>query len=179
MIEETKKSIASQYIAAFLTLQKCIDQCPTKTWATRVANNDYSQSLFHALFFGDLYLGNNIDAMKSQAFHLEHSDEFDDYEELSHSKPVNKYSREFVQAYLDFCTAKSQAIVGAETADSLVAQVDSPWHTFSRLEMHVYNIRHLQHHAAQLILRLRLEHDPEIGWDRNGYDHLTPDDEAD
>lgn len=173
MIEVTKRSIASQYEAAFLTLQKCIDQCPEDSWNRPVANRAYSQSLFHALFFGDLYLGPNMDSMKQQEFHREYEEVFSGYEELNHhEEPVNTYDRKFVQAYLDFCRSKAKVEIQAETQDSLTAQVDSPWHSFSRLEMHVYNIRHLQHHGAQLILRLRLNHNPEIAWVRNGYDHL-------
>lgn len=173
MIEVTKQSIASQFEAAFLTLQKCIDQCPDESWHQPVANRVYSQSLFHALFFGDLYLGESMERMKEQDFHRAHSEEFSDYEELKYDvEPVKTYERSFVQTYLDFCRSKAKLEVGGESEDSLLAQVNSPWHTFSRLEMHVYNIRHLQHHGAQLILRLRLNHNPEIDWVRNGYDHL-------
>lgn len=174
MLEATKQSIASQYYAAFLTLQKCIDDCPDETWQKPVANNPYSQSLFHGLFFGDLYLSQNMDAMKAQPFHQQHAENFEGYEELKHQHISERlYDREFIQAYLDFCLTKSQSEVAAETEATLAARVDSPWHSFSRLEMHIYNIRHLQHHAAQLILRLRIEHNPEIGWVRNGYDHLN------
>lgn len=173
MFEITKQSIASQFEAAFLTLQKCIDQCPDESWNQPVANNAYSQSLFHALFFGDLYLGDTIEAMKEQGFHLEHAEIFEGYEELKHHhEPQKTYDRAFVQSYLNFCRDKAKSELAAETEDSLTAQVNSPWHTFSRLEMHVYNIRHLQHHGAQLILRLRINHNPEIAWVRNGYDHL-------
>jgi hypothetical protein len=34
----------------------------------------------------------------------------------------------------------------------------------SRAELHVYNVRHIQHHAAQLILRLRLDTDVDVPW---------------
>lgn len=173
MIETTKQSIASQFEAAFLTLQKCIDDCPDESWHQPVANHPYSQSLFHGLFFGDLYLGATIETMKAQPFHREYKMEFEGYEELSHhEKPGRTYDRSFLQTYLDFCREKARQEVAVETAESLERQVDSPWHRFSRLEMHLYNIRHLQHHAAQLILRLRIDHNPEIAWVRNGYDHL-------
>ncbi len=173
MIEVTKQAIASQFEAAFLTLQKCIDDCPDESWNQPVANHPYSQSLFHGLFFGDLYLGANMESMKSQGFHQEHREFFEGYEELSHhEEPTRNYERSFLQQYLDFCRNKARTELAAETVDSLTQPVDSPWHSFSRLEMHVYNIRHLQHHAAQLILRLRINHNPKIGWVRNGYDHL-------
>ena len=173
MFEVTKQAIASQFEAAFLTLQKGIDQCPDESWHQPVANNPFSQTVFHALFFGDLYLGETIESMKEQGFHLDHADVFAGYEELNHhEESVKTYPRSFIQSYLDFCRSKAKAEIAAETEASLNAQVNSPWHTFSRLEMHIYNIRHLQHHAAQLILRLRINHNPEIDWVRNGYDHL-------
>jgi len=34
----------------------------------------------------------------------------------------------------------------------------------TRAKLHVVNIRHIQHHAAQLSLRLRLDHQEDIPW---------------
>ena len=42
--------------------------------------------------------------------------------------------------------------------------IDSSRRYFTRAELHLYNIRHIQHHAAQLILRLRLDTDVDIPW---------------
>ncbi len=51
-----------------------------------------------------------------------------------------------------------------ETDDTLRGENGFSWHKISRGELHVYNIRHIQHHAAQLSLRLRLNADIDIPW---------------
>jgi hypothetical protein len=170
MLDVTKVTLASQYEAVFLSLQKCIDLCPDETWDGLVANHLYCQAIFHALFFGDLYLGRGIDEMKSQSFHHDMAEMFRDYEELAPHQPKCLYLRSDVQDYLSFCRAKAVREVAAETAESLSAVAGISWHQFSRLEMHVYNIRHLQHHVAQLNLRLRWNHNPEIAWVKHGDD---------
>jgi len=38
----------------------------------------------------------------------------------------------------------------------------------SRAELHIYNIRHIQHYAAQLSLRLRLDTEVDIPWVSHG-----------
>lgn len=168
MIETVKQSVAGQYQAAFLTLQKCIDLCPPELWDAPVANNPYCQSLFHALFYGDLYLGSGVEDQRQQSFHTDNPGVFRDYEELESRKPVLLYERQDVQAYLNFCQQKAKDKVAAEDERSLARPVEFSWLKIGRLEMHLYNIRHLQHHAAQLILRLRLHSDPEISWVRTG-----------
>jgi hypothetical protein len=40
---------------------------------------------------------------------------------------------------------------------------------FSRAELHVYNIRHIHHHAAQLSLRLRLDTGRGVDWVGSGW----------
>ena len=42
------------------------------------------------------------------------------------------------------------------------------WYPFSRLELHINNIRHIQHHTAQLIERLKLKGITGFPWAING-----------
>ena len=46
-------------------------------------------------------------------------------------------------------------MLAGETAETLGAPCGLARRDFSRAELHVVNIRHIQHHAAQLILPLR------------------------
>ncbi|KPJ52053.1 hypothetical protein AMJ39_08795 [candidate division TA06 bacterium DG_24] len=39
-----------------------------------------------------------------------------------------------------------------------------PWLPFNRFELHLYNIRHIQHHAGQLIERLRSQGVTDFEW---------------
>jgi hypothetical protein len=54
--------------------------------------------------------------------------------------------------------------VARETAEVLSGPSGFHWRKCTRAELHVYNIRHIQHHAAQLILRLRNDAGVDVPW---------------
>ncbi len=168
MLAHFRKLTISQYGAALQTLEDCVDECPNEQWVGKVANHSFNESAFHALFFADVYLSKNLDELKEQEFHKQHAAEFGDYEELESKIPENAYTKEFVKGYLDFCRNKVETLIANETEDELFAKSDIPWQEISRAELHTYNIRHLQHHAAQLIMRLRLDTQVDVGWVRTG-----------
>ncbi len=169
-LEQFKQITLAQYEAAFSTINEILAKVPDDVWAGKVANHPFSQSFFHTLFFGDVYLAQNLDEMKQQAFHIEHADSFRDYEELEQRAPVLTYAKSFVEKYLKFCIEKARSVMAEESEESLASVADFPWHTISRAELHLYNIRHLQHHAAQMIMRLRLDKDAHTGWYKSGWE---------
>ena len=166
------KILLGQYEATFGTLNNIVNSCPDDVWEGKVANNPFSESAFHALFFADVYLGETVESVKDQDFHRQHRDQFDGYEELEFKTPVKQYSRAFVLKYLQHCRDKAAQALNGTTAEFLAQDTSIEWHDLSRTEMHIYNIRHLQHHCAQLIMRMRLDSDVHIGWYRSGFDGL-------
>lgn len=164
-----KELLIRQFEAALCTLNACIDQCPESGWNEPVGNLAFCQVAFHALFFTDYYLGPNEGALRGQPFHRQHADFFRDYEELQPRKQQLLYDRPSIQTYLAHCRGKAEEVVASETADVLRGPCGFPPKTFSRAELHVYNIRHIQHHAAQLSLRLRLNFGQDIPWYRSGW----------
>ena len=74
-----------------------------------------------------------------------------------------------VQIDIQHCRLKAVVVMQSETQASLETEASWKWQKTSRAEMHVYNIRHIQHHAAQLILRLRLDHSIEMPWISSGW----------
>ena len=161
--------LIAQYEAAFLTLKNCLDACPIEIWNGPVVNHSFNQSLFHALFFADVYLGEHVDELEQQDFHRENVDTFAGYEEWEDRKPENSYSKSFLNAYLEHDLEKMRRTVGSQGETELQSKVSFHWLDLTRAELHVYNIRHLQHHAAQLIMRLRLHTDVNIGWQKSGW----------
>lgn len=164
MLALFKDLTINQYQAALQTLGNCIDECPEVLWYGKIANHSFNVSAFHAIFFADVYLGNSLEEIKSQDFHNNNADDFAGYEELSHDPPVNIYRKAFVKDYLEFCQSKADFVVANESEESLKRQSGIPWQKLTRAELHIYNIRHIQHHAAQLVLRLRLDSDVDIDW---------------
>jgi hypothetical protein len=169
MLDEFKRLIANQFAAAFRTLNACIDGCSDSAWNAPVANLAFCQVAFHTLFFADYYLGQNEDSLRRQPFHLHHPRFFRNYEELQDRKQELLYDKPSVQDYLEHCRSKACEVVASETAATLSARCGFPRKDFSRAELHVNNIRHIQHHAAQLSLRLRIDADTNIPWFPSGW----------
>lgn len=169
MIELCKAMFRNQYEAAFRTLKYCVDLCPDELWNKPVCNVDYSQVAFHTLFFTDVYLGPNPEAVETQPFHKEHASVFAGYEEWEDRKPEKRYERAFIEAYLEHCLEKARVVVDAFTETQLKTASGFYWIEGMTAEVHVYNIRHIQHHAAQLSLRARLDHGVDIPWVKSGW----------
>lgn len=169
MLDTYKELIGNQFEAALCTLSACIERCAESDWNSPVGNLKFCQVAFHALFYADFYLGPNSDDFRRQSFHREHADFFRDYEEFEDRVQVLLYDKPTIKTYLDFCRQKAADVIAAETAESLGGPSGFARRTFSRAELHVYNLRHIQHHAAQLSLRLRLDSQQDIPWIGSGW----------
>lgn len=169
MLEMYRKLIANQYESVLCMLSECINRCPDENWNQPVANLQFCQTVFHALIYTDTYLGKSFAELKEQPFHRTHANEFADYEELEDRPQKLTYERAFLRTYLDHCRDKARKAVDAETEESLKVEPGFDWLPFSRAEVHVYNIRHIHHHAAQLSLRLRLDTGDGAPWLGNGW----------
>jgi len=169
MLDIYKQLVANQFEAAFCTLNACIERCPEEAWDAPVVNLRFCQAAFHTLFFTDLYLGPDVESLRQQPFHREHQALFRDFEELEDRPQSLLYERPDVKAYLSHCRGKAAAVIAAEMAESLTGPSGFHWLKFSRAETHVCNIRHIQHYAAQLSLRLRLDWGAEVPWFGSGW----------
>jgi len=170
MLDLLKTILINQYGASLATLNECVERCPDAAWESKVANLEFSQVVFHTLIYADFYLGDgDRESFQRQPFHVDNPGRFGDYEEFEDRPPVTLYDRPFIRLYLDHCHVKAGEVVAAETAASLSARSPFSWLDFSRAETHLYNIRHIQHHAAQLILRLRRDFGQNMPWFRSGW----------
>ncbi len=172
--EAFKQLIASQYEASLCTLWHCLAHCPDSQWNARTARYPFCQVAFHTLFFADYYLSPDPESFRRQQWHREHQDLFGDYEQLLDREPTSLYACDQLELYTQFCRRKAVTVTADETEETLAAEAGFPRKPFSRAELHVYNIRHIQHHAAQLILRLRLDTEVDIPWIRNGWNDPLP-----
>lgn len=166
MIETLTELLTHQYEASLSMLHLAIARCPDASWNQPVANLKFCQAAFHVVFFADVYLqpGDNVNALKRQPFHVEHTSAFRDYEELEDRTQMLLYDKAFVLDYLQFVRRKAAETISRESGEVLAGRSGFTRRKCSRAELHVYNIRHIQHHAAQLILRLRLDTEVDIPW---------------
>ncbi len=169
MLDTFKQVQASQYEAVFCMQNTCIDRCPDAFWNAPVVNLKFCQAVFHTLFYADLYLGPDLESFREQAFHRDNRDFFGDYEELEDRAPVSLYDKAPIKTYLEHCRGKASHVIAAECADTLGARSGFEHLACTRAEAHIHNIRHIHHHAAQLSLRLRIDHNVDIPWVKSGW----------
>lgn len=163
-----RTALAAQLGAALDTLGYCIEQCPQDQWQESHGDYPFSQVVFHTLFFCDFYLSESMGEFRNQEYHRDHPGFFKDYEEFENRVPRNLYARGEIVEYLDFCKVKAYSILGSLTEEQLYATARHKKGTMSVLELVVYLTRHIQHHAAQLGLRLQLLRGNEMPWFSKG-----------
>lgn len=172
MLDLFRTTIKNQFEAALCTLNVCVDKCSDDAWNSCVARYAFCQVAFHMLFYADLYLGPDVESLARQPFHRENAKVFGDYEEFKDRAPESLYESAWIKTYLEHCRRKVAEVIAAETTETLSARCGFDWLKVSRAELHVYNIRHVQHHAAQLSLRLRVDRQEHVPWVGSGWRHF-------
>lgn len=158
MIEPWSNIVWSQFGAAIDMLGRAIRFCPESLWGDRSRKIQYWYTAYHTLFFLDLYLDGVLEGFHPPApFNL---DELDP----SGVMPPTVYSQEQLLSYLDHCRQKCRTKLTNLTADQVTEPTRIPWQTMTYGELLLDNIRHVQHHTAQLNLLLRQEIDDAPRW---------------
>jgi hypothetical protein len=148
VINFVKQVLTAQFEAALAMLKQCVEACPPDRWEGKIANDTFRQVAYHTLFFVDLYLTPNEDAFVLRNLHRRGGDERE-------PTPTVGLSKEETLEYAIICRQKMIDALAVETEASLQGPSGFSYRRFSRCELHVYNIRHVQHHAGQLSACLR------------------------
>ncbi len=149
----TKSAVQSQYLAALAMLREVVERCPPALWTSEPYPNRTWQVAYHALFYTHLYLQPSAEHFKAWERHRA------DYEFLGplpwppHRKPEigEPYTPADVLDFWAFCVEDVRAQVPNL---ELNAPSGFDWLNFNKLELQLYNIRHLQHHTGELGDRL-------------------------
>ena len=173
MIDATRATAAlatvlkSQYHAALAMLREAVERCPDELWLDQRPKNAFWQVAYHALFFAHLYAGADEAAFRPWAGHqaeTQNPDGIGGPPDPVSNLPVipNPYSKADVLAYCEFCDQMIDDAVDA--LDLRRRDSGFHWYKVSKLEHQIINIRHIQHHTAQLMDRLRAADDIGIRW---------------
>jgi hypothetical protein len=148
MIEYVRATLISQYEAALSMLNQCVAACPAEHWDAKIGNGPFRWVVYHTLFFTDLYLTTSNEEFELRDLHRRVGDEREDRACLG---------LEHVEAleYATVCRAKIPVTLSIETPELLAGPSGFSWYPISRGELHLVNIRHIQHHAGQLSAFLR------------------------
>lgn len=162
-----KPILKSQYHAALAMLGESIERCPEDVWLATDHLNAFWQIAYHALFFAHVYLQPNEAAFRPWKHHqgnVQHPDAIPGPADPNSSLPLipNPYTKAQVREYWSFCDGMVDEAVDHLDLDS--PQSGFHWYKMSKLEHQFVNLRHIQHHAAQLADRLRSAADIGIKW---------------
>jgi aspartyl-tRNA synthetase len=165
-MEQIVNALKKQMLAALSTLYQCIETCPKSEWDQSHNDAPFSQVAFHTLFCIDYHLSKNENEFKSQLFHEKNKNMFKDYEELEYKKAENLYTKDEIDNYMAFCYEKIENIYNTENIE--LNSTENP-KNMSFIELSIYITRHIQHHAAQLGLRVQQITGKELKWISSGW----------
>ena len=147
-----------QFGASIDMLENAILACPNGVWGDRSQKPEYWYLVYHTLFWLDLYLSGSVEGFSPpEPFTL---DELDP----NGLMPKRVYAKEELQAYLRYCRRKCRTTIESLTNEKADEMCVFGWGEISFAELLLYNMRHVQHHGAQLNLILRQKIDSAPGW---------------
>jgi hypothetical protein len=166
--------LRSQYHAALGHLAQALELCPDNLWSHAGPHQmPFWRVAYHTLFFTDLYLQHNADDFRPRDYHetdIQYLDgypsppEVEDICEHPHRPPQTgqSYTRAQMLEYWKYC----DALVDTQLSTIDLDRPDSGfyWYKLSKLEHQFINIRHIQHHSAQLADRLRQHANIGVKW---------------
>ena len=155
-----KEALASQYGAALDMMENAIRACPATLWDDRSVPVDrqFWYLSFHTLWWHDYYSGASTDVHVPPApFTLDEMDPAGVY-------PATAYPPELLLAFLEHGRGRYRSRIGALTEAEAQAPCGFERRNMSALELLLYNLRHLQHHTAQLNLLLRQRTNSAPAW---------------
>jgi hypothetical protein len=152
----------SQLGAAIDTLDNALVACPDALWRERLWRIPADQSIppelaefwylaYHTLFWLDLYCSGSAEGFAPPPpITLEELDP-------SGKTPERPFTREELRAYLAYARQKCHTTIETIADERAAQTVDFPWAkkwAVRYVELQLYNMRHVQEHAAQLSLML-------------------------
>jgi hypothetical protein len=158
-VENVWKSVIwQQFGAAIDMLDNALLACPDELWSDRSQRPEFWYVVYHTLFFLDLYFSDSVEGfIPPVPFNL---DELDP----AGLMPERPYTKDELHTYLEHGRRKCRATIEALTDEKARQRCSFEWVDVSNAELLLYNMRHVQHHAAQLNLILRQKTDSAPAW---------------
>ena len=157
-----QSAIRRQFHASIDMLANAIEACPDSVWSGE-DRGAFWYIAFHVLIFLDLYLS----PCDEDQFHAPPPfgrTELEDEVVM----PPQTYTKEELLGYADHCRKKLDALIAAATEAWFAASCPIAYRAMSNGELLLYNMRHVQHHAAQLNMLLRQRTNSAPDWVSKG-----------
>jgi hypothetical protein len=164
MLNTLKESLWTQFGASIDMLKNAITAYPEDHWDN---NRKFFYIAYHTLVFLDYYL--TIPHKNHPAplpFTLAASEAEIDSDALDDIMPDRIYSKNELLDYLQLNREKCRQAIAGLTEEQLKERwiEDGGDMNYAVLEILLYNMRHVQHHAAQLNMLLRKQIGSAPGW---------------
>jgi len=170
-----RSSLKSQFHGALAMLGAAIEMCPDDEWVATSHGAPFWRVTYHALFYTHLYLerdDTDFHPWESHQSRLEHLDDIPGPPNIEALlEPPNTppqtgvpLSKAETLAYWRLCDARVDSAIDA--VDLLAPCTGFCWHTPQRpkVEHLIASIRHIQHHASQLAVRVREATGEGVDW---------------
>ena len=172
MIEGIKESLWKQFGASIDMLKNAIAMWPEEKWNTE---KKFFYNAYHCLVFLEYYL--TIPWKKNFSPSLSFTTADPDNlpaDAIDDMIPDRVYSKNELLAYLQSSREKCHALIAGLTEKKLADRwiEEDGNRNYSVLELLIYNMRHVQHHAAQLNLLLRQRTNAAPRWVSRAKDEL-------
>jgi len=154
VIDFLRPILQSQFEAALCMLKDCAHACTEEQWDGKVANGSFRWAIYHTLFFCDYYLSTE-EGFRLRPIHERGGDERGD-------EPAPGLNKADTLEYVAICRSAIVQSLAGETEESMRGPSGFSWRKCTRAELHIYNIRHIQHHVGGMAAYLRRVN-PELG----------------
>jgi DinB family protein len=171
MINTLKESLWKQFGASIDMLKNAILLWPEEDWNTE---KKFFYMAYHCLVFLDYYLTiPPKDFSSPLPFTITESGDTPE-DAIDDVIPDRIYSKKELLDYLQSSRAKCHTLIAGLTAEKLKERwIEEEGNmNYSILEILLYNMRHVQHHAGQLNLLLRKKINNAPGWVARAEDDL-------
>lgn len=159
VVSDWRPAVWGQFGAAIDSLERAIDACPDELWGDRSRYPEYWYLVYHTLFFLDYNTSVTVEGFAPPApFTLAELDP-------EGVMPERVYTKDELRRYLEHGREKTRArIARMSDEESSRARRLGSKSQGTELDLLLYNMRHVQHHTAQLNLILRQVTDSAPGW---------------
>ena len=174
MVNALKETLWKQFGASIDMLKNAISMYPDEHWNV---NKKFFYNAYHCLVFLDYYLTMPAGEFTARLpFTITEANNLPE-DAIDDVIPDRIYSKNEVLEYLQFSREKCRRVIAELTETSLNERwIEDPGSpdtmNYSVLELLLYNLRHVQHHAAQLNLLLRQEINNAPRWVGRAKDEL-------
>lgn len=161
----THKILISQFHAALEMLNQAISKCPDSLWDDPSDRNKYWHLSYHVLFYTHLYLHPSGQEFVPWAKHRENYNVMSKVLPWPPHDPVQigeAYTQAEVLEFWQVCDATVDEMLSRVDLDAETSGFD--WISLNKLELQLYNLRHLQQHTGELMERLGSRAGIDVDW---------------